>query len=72
MTEIERIIYLYSVYEKHGDIGFFVVPHEIAEVVNLIDDGIIHFNNGDNLIREINRINKEKAKIIYEILKEHL
>ena len=57
----EKILTHWLLYKKYGDRGFYVTSENIAEIVDLIANGEIHFNDSKLLLEELD---KERLRIV--------
>ena len=58
------------IWSNKGEKGFYLLPEDAAEIVNLVADGKVNNNGKKVLMDEMIRRNKDIAKYAYEIMLE--
>ena len=66
----KRCFDLAFIWSKKGEKGFYLLPEDLAFIVNLQAESKINKNGSNILMHELIKTNKEVAKKAYEILLE--
>ena len=68
MNDEEKYIRLGLIWSDKGERGFYLLPEDLAQIVNMLEEGIINKNGASILIEECHKICKEISKEVYKLM----